>query len=229
MQLAAGLLDGTGEGMWLVEVTPVADPDLVARTVAALLWVREEPERPLLDTLVEAVGDRYLMVVLDNAEHVLGAVANLADSMLWSCLRGCLLVTSGEPLGVSGERVFRVSPLTAPLTDLAAAPGRLADLGLVRLFAKRRDVPAGLRPRRRPTRRRRSAYGWTGSRSPLSSPRPGARARSVAKVTALPQMQLGIKGRTRRCRHCRSCQFPPTPEVLIAHVGRYWSSSAICC
>ena len=136
VQVAAEALDGAGDGVWLVELAPVADPELVARTVAAVLGVREEPGRPMLDTLVEAVGDRYLLVVLDNAEHVLGAAAKLADALMRSCPRACLLVTSREPLGISGEHVFRVPPLPVPPADLAA-PGRLAAFESVQLFAER--------------------------------------------------------------------------------------------
>ena len=136
LQVAAEALDGAGDGVWLVELAPVAEPELVARTVAAVLQVREEPGRPMLDTLVEAVGDRYLLVVLDNAEHVLGAAAKLADALMRSCPRACLLVTSREPLGVSGEHVFRVPSLAVPPADLAA-PGRLAAFESVQLFAER--------------------------------------------------------------------------------------------
>ena len=130
------MLDGGGEGVWLVELAPVTEPELVARTVAAVLQVREEPGRPMLDTLVEAVGDRHLLVVLDNAEHVLDAAAKLADALTRSCPRACLLVTSREPLGVSGERVFRVPSLAVPPADLAA-PDRLAAFESVQLFAER--------------------------------------------------------------------------------------------
>jgi predicted ATPase/class 3 adenylate cyclase/DNA-binding CsgD family transcriptional regulator len=136
LQVAAEVLDGDGEGVWLVELAPVAEPELVARTVAAVLQVREKPERSMLDTLVEAVGDRYLLVVLDNAEHVLGAAAKLADALLRSCPRACLLVTSREPLGVGGERLFRVPSLAVPPADLAA-PGRLAAFESVQLFTER--------------------------------------------------------------------------------------------
>jgi predicted ATPase/class 3 adenylate cyclase/DNA-binding CsgD family transcriptional regulator len=136
LQVAAEVLDGDGDGVWLVELAPVAEPELVARTVAAVLQVREKPERSMLDTLVEAVGDRYLLVVLDNAEHVLGAAAKLADALLRSCPRACLLVTSREPLGVGGERLFRVPSLAVPPPDLAA-PGRLAAFESVQLFTER--------------------------------------------------------------------------------------------
>jgi predicted ATPase/class 3 adenylate cyclase/DNA-binding CsgD family transcriptional regulator/tetratricopeptide (TPR) repeat protein len=136
LQVAAEALDGAGDGVWLVELAPVAEPEMVARTVAAVLQVREEPGRSILDTLVDAVGDRYLLVVLDNAEHVLGAAAKLADALMRSCPRAYLLVTSREPLGVSGEHVFRVPPLAVPPAELAA-PGRLAAFESVQLFAER--------------------------------------------------------------------------------------------
>ena len=136
LQVAAEALDGAGDGVWLVELAPVAEPELVTRTVAAVLGVREEPGRLILDTLVDAVGDRHLLVVLDNAEHVLGAAAKLADALMRSCPQAYLLVTSREPLGISGERVFRIPPLTVPPADLAA-PGRLAAFESVQLFAER--------------------------------------------------------------------------------------------
>ncbi len=139
LQVAAGALDGAGDGVWLAELAPVAEPELVARTVATVLGVREEPGRPMLETLAEAVGDRSLLVVLDNAEHVLGAVAKLADALMRSCPRACLLVTSREPLGVGGEHVFRVPPLAVPPAGLAA-PGRLAAFESVQLFAERASM-----------------------------------------------------------------------------------------
>jgi predicted ATPase/class 3 adenylate cyclase/DNA-binding CsgD family transcriptional regulator len=135
LQVAAEALDGSGDGVWLVELAPVAEPELVARTVAAVLGIREEPGRPVLDTLADAIGDRSLLVVLDNAEHVLGAAAKLADAIMRSCPRASLLVTSREPLGTSGEHVFRVPPLPVPPADLAA-PGPLAAYESVQLFTE---------------------------------------------------------------------------------------------
>jgi predicted ATPase/class 3 adenylate cyclase len=139
LQVAAEAVDGAGDGVWLVELAPVADPELVARTVAAVLQFREEPGRPMLDTLVDVVGDRYLLVVLDNAEHVLGAAAKLADALLRSCPLACLLVTSREPLGIGGEHVFRVPSLAVPPADLAV-PDRLAAFESVQLFVERASM-----------------------------------------------------------------------------------------
>jgi predicted ATPase/class 3 adenylate cyclase/DNA-binding CsgD family transcriptional regulator len=135
LQVAADVLDGTGDGVWLVELAPVADPALVTRTAAAALGVSEAPGRSMLPTLIDAIGDRDLLVILDNAEQVLGAVAELADAVIRSCPRVCLLVTSREPLGIGGEHVFRVPGLAVPPADLAA-PDRLAAFESVQLFAE---------------------------------------------------------------------------------------------
>src|SRR5580704_13858498 len=65
LQVAAGLADGAGEGVWFVDLAPLGDPDLVAVTVADVLGVRLEPGRPVLEALVAAVDGRSLLVVLD--------------------------------------------------------------------------------------------------------------------------------------------------------------------
>ena len=114
LQLAAGLLDRTGDGVWFADLAPVGDPDLVAVTVADVLGVRQEPGRPVLDTVEAAVGGRSLLVLLDNCEHVIGACAKLADALLRGCPNLALLATSREPLSIGGERVYRVPSLGVP-------------------------------------------------------------------------------------------------------------------
>src|SRR6516164_10174611 len=107
LQVAAGLAGGAGDGVWFADLAPLRDADLAARTVADVLGVREEPGRPVLEALVEAVGGRSLLVVLDNCEHVIGTCAKLADALLRGCPNLALLATSREPLGIGGERVYR--------------------------------------------------------------------------------------------------------------------------
>jgi predicted ATPase/DNA-binding CsgD family transcriptional regulator len=114
LQVAAGLLGGAGDGVWFADLAPVGDADLVAVTVADVLGVRQEPGRPALETLVEALGGQGLLVVLDNCEHVIGACAKLADALLRSCPNLALLATSREPLGIDGERVYRVPSMGTP-------------------------------------------------------------------------------------------------------------------
>ena len=135
LEVAAGLADGAGDGVWFADLAPLGDPDLVAVTVADVLGVRQEPGRPMLETLVEAVGGRSLLVVLDNCEHVIGACAKLADALLRSCPNLALLATSREPLGIGGERVYRVPSMGTPADG--DEPGAIWASEAVRLLADR--------------------------------------------------------------------------------------------
>ena len=114
VQVAAELLDGSGDGVWFVDLAPLADPGLVAESVAKAVGVREEPGRPVAATLIDALRPRRLLVVLDNCEHVVDACAKLADAMLRSCPSVHVIATSRESLGIDGERVFRVPSLSLP-------------------------------------------------------------------------------------------------------------------
>jgi len=135
LQVAAGLLDGTGDGVWFADLAALRDPDLVAVTVADVLRVRREPGRPVLDTLVDAVGQRSLLVVLDNCEHLIRACAELADALLRGCPELALLATSREPLGVDGEYVYRVPSMAVPAEGDDAGAIRASEA--VRLFEDR--------------------------------------------------------------------------------------------
>jgi predicted ATPase/class 3 adenylate cyclase/DNA-binding CsgD family transcriptional regulator/Flp pilus assembly protein TadD len=139
LQAAAEAVDGSVDGVWLVELSSVADPELVTRTVAAVLRVREEPGRPVLDTLVDAIADRNILLVLDNAEHLLDATARLVDALLTTCPRLRVLVTSRERLALGGEHVFLVPSLSIPTAD-AAAPDQLSRFESVQLFAERASL-----------------------------------------------------------------------------------------
>ena len=131
----AGLLDGTDDGAWFADLGPLADPELVAVTVADLLGVRLEPERPVPEAVAAAVGDRRLLLVLDNCEHVIGACAKLADTLLRGCPGIVLLATSREPLGIDGERVYRVPSLGVPAENADGAEIRGSEAA--RLLADR--------------------------------------------------------------------------------------------
>lgn len=135
LQVAAGLLDGHGDGVWFADLAPLNDSDLVAVTVADVLGVRREPGRPVPDTLVEAVGGRSLLVLLDNCEHVVSACAKLADALLRGCPNLALLATSREPLGIDGERVYRVPSMRTPAEGDSADAIRASEA--VRLLADR--------------------------------------------------------------------------------------------
>jgi predicted ATPase/class 3 adenylate cyclase len=136
LQVAAELLDGSGEGVWMVELAPLADAELVPQEVASVLGVREQPGRPAQDTLVDAIADRHLLIVLDNCEQVVSAAAKLADALLRGCPGVHILATSQQPLDVDGEHVYRVPSLAVPASD-DLDPGQLADYESVQLFIER--------------------------------------------------------------------------------------------
>jgi predicted ATPase/class 3 adenylate cyclase len=135
LQAAAESLDGSGDGAWFVDLAPIADPALVASTVARVLWVREQAGRPITESLIDGLRDRSVLVVLDNCEHVIGAAATLAEALIRRCPRVALLATSREPLGIPGEQVYRVPSLSVPGRDDDLST--LAACEAVRLFVER--------------------------------------------------------------------------------------------
>ena len=114
LQTAAELLDGSGEGVWLVELAPVNDPDLVPVTMINALQLRQVADLTALDSLVRSLHDHKALIVLDNCEHIIDTVAKIADVIGRNCPRVSLLTTSREPLGVDGERIYRVRSLSLP-------------------------------------------------------------------------------------------------------------------
>ncbi|MGH8103529.1 MAG: ATP-binding protein [bacterium] len=117
LQVAADLLTGDGHGVWLVELAPLSDAALIPQTVAAALGLREEPKRPITDTLLEYLRDKNILIILDNCEHLVEACAQLADEALSQCPQTHLMATSREALGVRGEQIYRVPSLSLPPTS----------------------------------------------------------------------------------------------------------------
>lgn len=139
LRVAAEVLDAYPDGIWLVELAPLSDPTLVPQAVALALDVREVPGRPLPATLAEHLEGRAILVVLDNCEHVLDACARIAEALLRACPRLRLLATSRERLGIGGEVVARVTPLTLPEPGHASL-AELARSEAVRLFVERAEA-----------------------------------------------------------------------------------------
>jgi len=114
LQVAAELLDGSGEGVWFVMLDAVGDPELVPTAVHDALKLNKENAFPSNELLVDVLKQQELLIVLDNCEHVIGAVAKLAELIGRSCPKIRLVATSREPLGVDGEVVYRVRSLSLP-------------------------------------------------------------------------------------------------------------------
>ena len=118
LQAAAELLDGSGEGVWFVELAPVSDADQIPTSVIEALGVRQEADRTALESVLHVLRDQDALIVLDNCEHVIDEVAKFADLVGRNCPKVSLLTTSREPLGVDGELVYRVRSLSLPEGDV---------------------------------------------------------------------------------------------------------------
>jgi len=117
LQVAAELLDGSGDGVWLAELAAVFDGDAVPAAICEALGIGEQPGRAVLDSLLDALAFQFVLIVLDNCEHLISACAKTADAILRHCPRVHLLVTSREPLGIGGETIYRVPSLSLPDPD----------------------------------------------------------------------------------------------------------------
>jgi len=137
LQAAVELVDSSSDGTWLVEFGSVADPTLVPRTVASTIGVSEEPLRTLSETLVSYLTTKRMLLMLDNAEHLRDAIASLVEGILQQCPGVQALITSREPLGVSGETTYRVPSLSMPDPTKQYARESLSQFESVRLFVDR--------------------------------------------------------------------------------------------
>lgn len=137
LALAGTLVEHSDDGVWPVELAPLADQAQIVPAIAAVLEVREDPGRPLLTTLISSLRDRQLLLVLDNCEHLIDACAQLVNTLLQSCPRLRILATSREPLGVAGETIFRVPPLALPDSHAPPSLNQLLQVAAVQLFVAR--------------------------------------------------------------------------------------------
>ncbi|MGB3634759.1 MAG: BTAD domain-containing putative transcriptional regulator, partial [Rubrobacteraceae bacterium] len=137
LETARELLENHPDGVWLVGLSSITDPDLVAQTAASVFGVREKPNRPLAATLAAALREKDLLLVLDNCEQVVDAAASLSETLLDVCPGLKVLATSRELLGIEGEVSWTVPPLSLPGPDDELLVENLQEAESVRLFADR--------------------------------------------------------------------------------------------
>ncbi|WP_246486127.1 BTAD domain-containing putative transcriptional regulator [Kribbella qitaiheensis] len=149
----ARTLSDLPDGPWLVELAPVGvDSDVAQATLAALglrdALLSDTSDLPPTDRVIAALRDREALLILDNCEHVIESAATFAHRVLGECHRLRILATSREPLGITGEALWRVMPLALPAGD--AAPEAIESSPAVRLLrdrasAVRKDLAADAR------------------------------------------------------------------------------------
>lgn len=138
LQVAAEVLDRFPHGVWLIELATVSDPALVPTSIADVMDVRIEHGRSPLETLVEALRGRNLLLVLDNCEHLIGACAQAATALLRRCPKVKILASSREALNIQGETIRPVPALAVAEWQIEESSHEdLAQLDAVQLFVDR--------------------------------------------------------------------------------------------
>jgi predicted ATPase/class 3 adenylate cyclase/Tfp pilus assembly protein PilF len=137
LQVAADSLEQFPDGAWFVELASLSDPGLVPQTVATVLGVKEEPGKPIRQTLTEHLKHKRLLLLLDNCEHLLDVCAKVADALVRQCPSVQILASSREVLGIAGEQTYRVPSLSLPDPKQAQTPQTLSQYESVQLFIDR--------------------------------------------------------------------------------------------
>ncbi len=137
LQAAADVIDDFANGVWLVELASLSQPDLLPQTIMKTLSITEEPKRNPEDTLAGYLLNKEILVILDNCEHLIDACSNLAEKLLSICPKLKVISTGREALRCSGERTYQVSSLKTPNPKRQISPGKLSQFEAVRLFNER--------------------------------------------------------------------------------------------
>ncbi|WP_067899607.1 protein kinase domain-containing protein [Nocardia vaccinii] len=137
LRAASSAQRGFADGVWSIELAELSDPALLVEVVAATLGVRNESASPLLEVLIDFLSSRETLLVMDNCEQVVEAVAKLTATLLRNCPELRILATSRESLNIAGETVMWVAPLTVPELDLEPTLAGLPRFDAVTLFADR--------------------------------------------------------------------------------------------
>jgi predicted ATPase/DNA-binding SARP family transcriptional activator len=131
---AAGPFPG---GTWWVDLAVLDDPAIVPRVVGLALSGHDTPGGSPLDVAIDQLGDQDTLLILDNCEHVVAACADVVRRLLTGCPRLRVLVTTREPLGVPGEVIWPVDPLTVPPPGVRLTPAVAVRSPAVRLWSER--------------------------------------------------------------------------------------------
>ncbi|HJT55172.1 MAG TPA: tetratricopeptide repeat protein [Ktedonobacteraceae bacterium] len=140
IQVATELLESFPGGVWFVELAALSDPELVEQTVASLLGVHEQANRPALLTLLDVIQSQHMLLILDNCEHLLPKCVYLSETLLRHCPHLQILTTSREVFNSTAESTWPVVSLSYPNTSASLTAPSVADLmqyEAIRLFSER--------------------------------------------------------------------------------------------
>jgi predicted ATPase/DNA-binding winged helix-turn-helix (wHTH) protein len=142
LKVARGVVGEFAEGGWLVELAPLSDPAVVLAAVASVLRLGVGPHGVTLDAITRTIGNKNLLLLLDNCEHLITAVASLAETLIAFCPHITIVATSREALRIHGEYVWRVPPLEVPATGQSDAAEILGHSAVELFVARAREAGA---------------------------------------------------------------------------------------
>jgi non-specific serine/threonine protein kinase len=117
IESAAGFIDEFDDGVWFIDLASVSEPGLIPEAIAGVLKVKEEPYRPLIDTILARWKEKNALIVFDNCEHLVEACSANAEHLLREIPGFHILATSREALNAPGEITWRVPSLSLPESD----------------------------------------------------------------------------------------------------------------
>jgi non-specific serine/threonine protein kinase len=136
IQTASALLNDFPDGIWLVELAPLADPALVSQIIVNTLGLLEQANRSPQTILTDFLQSKHALLILDNCEHLIQACAQLVEMLLRACPDLKILATSREALNIAGESLYLVPTLTIP-DSVNATLDSLSESEAVQLFLER--------------------------------------------------------------------------------------------
>lgn len=140
-QVASQLLSNYPNGVWLVELASLNNSALITQSIASMFGIPQTANsNELLETLIQFLHAKTILLILDNCEHLLDACAELADKLLKSCPNLKILATSRQALGIIGEALYRVPSLTIPEVHRIETIEKLNDYESMRLFDERAQL-----------------------------------------------------------------------------------------
>lgn len=137
LQVGAECLHQFSDGVWFVELAPVADPMLLPQALLSIFHLREDTHRTPLEILLDYLRAKTLLLMLDNCEHLIEACAEISEVLLRACPKLKILASSREALGIAGEVPYRVPSLATPGPDHLPPLENLLNLDSIRLFIER--------------------------------------------------------------------------------------------
>jgi predicted ATPase/class 3 adenylate cyclase len=137
IQVGSELLDDYPDGVWFIELAPIEDPQLVAEQISASLGLTAQGARSALETVVNFLHSKHALLILDNCEHLVAAVARVVDMVIARCPSVSILATSRENLAVAGESTYRVPSLALPPLAETMSAAKAMRYPAVQLFVDR--------------------------------------------------------------------------------------------